>query len=103
MSGFLKSTLEARKRRECIRNLNKEDDVMNSSFSAISAATLGLVLALTIGTSQVNAYVYYPWCALYGGGESPGTPVCGFNTDQQCMAAVSGTQGFCQKNWPPSR
>ena len=76
---------------------------MNTSFVGISATTLGLLLALTIGTSPVNAYVYYPWCALYGGGDSPGTPVCGFNSDQQCMAAVSGTQGFCQKNWPPSR
>ena len=74
---------------------------MNISFAAMSATTLGLICAIAVGTSLASADVYYPWCASYGGGDSPGVPVCAYTTNQQCVAAVSGTQGFCQQNWPP--
>jgi hypothetical protein len=49
-----------------------------------------------------QAYVWYPWCALYGGRLSPGTPVRGFTSFGQCMATVSGSQGYCVQNpWTP--
>ena len=49
--------------------------------------------------SAAQAYPDYPYCAHYGGRDvAPGTPVCGFNTREQCLAAVSGTQGFCEPN-----
>jgi len=35
------------------------------------------------------------WCASYGGN---GGTNCGFYSFQQCMAAVSGTGGFCTQN-----
>ena len=55
------------------------------------------------GTPPAEAYVYYPWCARYGGGKlAPGIPICGFTTYQQCMASVQGNGGFCEQNWPPS-
>jgi hypothetical protein len=48
-----------------------------------------------------NAADYYPWCARYGGGsDGPGVPSCGFTTRAQCLAAVSGTGGYCEQNWP---
>jgi hypothetical protein len=39
----------------------------------------------------------YPWCAYYGGKEGGGTN-CGFATYEQCMAALSGNGGFCNRN-----
>jgi hypothetical protein len=53
------------------------------AFTALSLSTLG---ACAEGT----------WCARYsiqGGGNN-----CGFYSFQQCMAAVSGVGGFCQRN-----
>ncbi len=37
----------------------------------------------------------YPWCASYAGfgGEN-----CGFVTHGQCLAALSGNGGFCNRN-----
>jgi hypothetical protein len=57
---------------------------------------------------KAEAMVIYQWCAYYGGrGGSGGAANCGFVTRAQCMATVSGTQGFCDVNpwWqdpPPS-
>jgi hypothetical protein len=39
----------------------------------------------------------YPWCAHYGGMGGGGRN-CGFSTFAQCMATVSGTGGFCNRN-----
>jgi uncharacterized protein DUF3551 len=49
--------------------------------------------ALPSGAQAQN----YPWCAYYGGRGGGGTN-CGFSTLEQCMAAVSGTGGFCNRN-----
>jgi hypothetical protein len=66
-----------------------------------AAVTLTLALVPT-DTTPARADVYYPWCASYGGGDSPGVPVCSFMTQQQCLTTVQGTGGYCQQNWPPS-
>ena len=63
----------------------------------------GLSVFVLMGHAQpsmAQAYPYYPYCGYYGGrgDASPGTPVCGFNTLQQCAAAVSGSQGYCDVN-----
>jgi Protein of unknown function (DUF3551) len=50
-----------------------------------------LVLAVATPASAQN----YPWCATYGGS---GSSNCGFSTQAQCQAAVSGTGGFCNQN-----
>ena len=39
----------------------------------------------------------YPWCAHYGNSDS-GATNCGFSTQEQCRAAISGVGGFCQTN-----
>jgi len=39
----------------------------------------------------------YPWCADYGG-KMGGSSNCGFSTYEQCMAALSGNGGFCNRN-----
>jgi hypothetical protein len=39
----------------------------------------------------------YPWCAVYGG-RGGGGQNCGFSTFDQCMAALSGNGGFCNRN-----
>jgi hypothetical protein len=59
---------------------------------AIAAAVLATV---AFCTSVADAA---PWCAQYGGRGNGGTN-CGFYSFQQCMAAVSGTGGFCTQNY----
>ncbi len=44
--------------------------------------------------SAARAEVVYPWCALYANG----TENCGFTSQSQCRAAVSGVGGFCTAN-----
>jgi hypothetical protein len=57
----------------------------------VIAATLATLL---ISTGAAHAA---PWCAQYGGRGGGGTN-CGFYSFAQCMAAVSGTGGFCTRN-----
>ena len=38
----------------------------------------------------------YRWCAQYGG--KSGATNCYFVTHEQCMAALSGNGGFCNRN-----
>jgi Protein of unknown function (DUF3551) len=55
---------------------------------------LGILLGMAaIGTSAEAQN--YPWCAHYGG---IGGTNCGFTTNEQCMAAISGLGGSCMQN-----
>jgi len=38
----------------------------------------------------------YPWCAALSMGDMSYN--CGFDTEAQCRASVSGIGGFCEKN-----
>lgn len=60
-------------------------------FVAAIAVAAG---ALPSGAQAQN----YPWCAVYGGGRGGGGQNCGFSTFEQCMAALSGQGGFCNRN-----
>jgi hypothetical protein len=52
------------------------------------------LLALIAGSGSAMAEITYPWCGQYGrDGRN-----CGFWTYAQCMAAISGTGGFCITN-----
>lgn len=67
----------------------------------LSSAVAALVVsaASLIATTQPSkAQIVYPWCAHYGGGKGGGAPSCGSLTYEQCMATVSGQQGFCDRN-----
>lgn len=44
---------------------------------------------------SVSAAAAAPWCAAYRNGSNN----CGFYTYEQCMAAVSGVGGFCNRNY----
>jgi hypothetical protein len=58
-------------------------------------AVISIMFAsLSLCTNEAQAA---PWCANYGGRGGGGTN-CGFYSFQQCMAAVSGTGGFCSRN-----
>ena len=50
-----------------------------------------LVLIQTDPTLAQN----YPWCA---DGYKGGARSCGFTTFEQCLATVSGSGGFCERN-----
>jgi hypothetical protein len=58
------------------------------------------VLAFLAGSERSGAEITYPWCAQYmGGGEGAGGGRnCGFWTNEQCMATVSGIGGYCEAN-----
>ncbi len=58
----------------------------------LASSIIGLAGAATAAQAQ-----NYPWCADYGG-EMGGSSNCGFSTFEQCMAALSGMGGFCNRN-----
>jgi Protein of unknown function (DUF3551) len=56
------------------------------------------VLGVLLGTAAIGTSAEaqnYPWCARYGG---LGGTNCGFTTNEQCMAAISGMGGSCMQN-----
>ncbi len=77
------------------------------SLAAAAAAITVSSLVTFAPAQKAEAMVIYEWCAYYGGRSGGGAPSCGFTTLAQCMATVSGMQGFCDRNpwWqdPPAR
>ncbi len=95
--------------------------------STIPVLALGTIGAVMLATSPVHAREY-PWCAQYTGfvlplgrlamiepsvrsdshpvgglskqadGGGSGGRNCGFDTYEQCRAAVSGVGGYCEPN-----
>jgi Protein of unknown function (DUF3551) len=53
-----------------------------------------LIMASAIGTP---ARADGPWCAFYNG-HFGGASNCGFHTNEQCLATISGVGGWCQPN-----
>ncbi len=65
-------------------------------------ALSGLVIAAMLGLAAPAAAAGPAWCAAYRNGSTN----CGFNTYEQCMAAISGIGGFCNRNYidgPPDK
>ncbi len=60
--------------------------------TAVAAAIGGTLLAMVPAQAQE-----YPWCAQYGGGRG-GARNCGFVSYRQCMAALWGNGGYCERN-----
>jgi hypothetical protein len=56
------------------------------------------VLAPSAARAYEKPYDPYPWCAEYGGNRGDGGTNCGFLTLEQCRAAVSGVDGYCEPN-----
>jgi hypothetical protein len=58
---------------------------------------LGATLLCAIGGLSTRADAQnYPWCAVLNMGDWSSN--CGFVTEQQCRASVSGIGGFCMRN-----
>ncbi len=57
-------------------------------------ALCGLVIATAVALGAPAQAKEPAWCATYRNGGNN----CGFNTYEQCMAAVSGVGGFCNKS-----
>ena len=69
-----------------------------TGFAALTAAML-------LAGAPAQAINEYPWCAHYGA-LGMGATNCGFRTQAQCRAAISGVGGICQTNpryEPPRR
>jgi hypothetical protein len=74
---------------------------MRKSLFIVASATLALTagaLLSGVESGQAQTPTVYPWCAHYGGREGGGAPSCGSLTYAQCMATVSGQQGYCDRN-----
>ncbi len=72
---------------------------MRKILLSTAAATLAVsALSLMASVQPSAAEIVYPWCAHYGGRTGGGAPSCGSTTYAQCMATVSGTQGYCDRN-----
>jgi hypothetical protein len=59
----------------------------------------GLILLASLILSAEGAQAA-PWCAAYAGGGNGGGggSNCGFYSFEQCMAALWGNGGFCDRN-----
>ena len=69
-----------------------------TGFAALTAAML-------LAGAPAQAADEWPWCAHYGA-LGMGATNCGFATQAQCRAAISGVGGICQTNpryQPPVR
>lgn len=64
--------------------------------SKVIITTLAALAVSSLLSSAPAAAAEYPWCAQYGGRD--GGRNCGFVSYQQCMATISGTGGFCERN-----
>ena len=57
-----------------------------------------LVLSSTVlAQAPASALPYdpYPWCAVYGDSDGPGTMSCYYATRELCMQTLSGIGGVC--------
>ena len=64
-----------------------------------------LTATILLASAPAHAADEWPWCAYYGS-LGMGATNCGFATQAQCRAAISGVGGFCQTNpryRPPAR
>ena len=61
---------------------------MRRSLSALCAA-----LGLMASAQPSRAEIAYPWCA-----EVQGSNICAYTTVEQCRAAISGDNGYCNQN-----
>ena len=58
-------------------------------------ALCSMVIVATFGFAAPTAANNPPWCAAYRNG----TTNCGFYTYEQCMTAIAGNGGFCNRNY----
>jgi hypothetical protein len=73
--------------------------MMRNTFLLTGVAAVAVSVASLLGSVEPShAQTVYPWCAHYGGRDGGGAPSCGSMTYAQCMATVSGQQGYCDRN-----
>jgi hypothetical protein len=63
---------------------------------ALLILSLAFPAALLGSSGASEAVPYHPWCARYF--DRSGATVCGFDTQAQCLASVSGIGGSCMSN-----
>jgi hypothetical protein len=81
--------------------VNNEAAMTRKLLIGVAALTATMLLA----AAPAQAINEYPWCAYYGA-LGMGATNCGFSTQAQCRAAISGVGGICQTNpryVPPRR
>ena len=63
------------------------------------AGSLAVAAMTTVAApvTAARAETLYPWCAFYSGMDNQATN-CGFVTNAQCMATISGNGGICYEN-----
>jgi hypothetical protein len=71
---------------------------MRKILLSAAAATLVVSTWSFVNVEPAKAQTVYPWCAHYGGRDGGGAPSCGSMTYAQCMATISGMQGYCDRN-----
>jgi hypothetical protein len=58
---------------------------------------IATVIAGAALVQPAHAETLYPWCAFYSGMDNQATN-CGFVTNDQCRATISGNGGICYEN-----
>jgi Protein of unknown function (DUF3551) len=63
---------------------------------AIAAGLISAAVLTAASTTAASAMTKSrEWCAIYRGGSEN----CGFQSEAQCTATVSGTGGFCRMSY----
>jgi hypothetical protein len=52
-------------------------------------------LLVVAGAAHAQSAYDYPWCAVYGDSDGPGSTSCYYATREQCMQTLSGIGGTC--------
>jgi Protein of unknown function (DUF3551) len=66
------------------------------SFTMRILLFLLAIFVVTDGIDTPAEAQNYPWCAVLNVGDAAYN--CGFDTREECMAALSGIGGFCELN-----
>ena len=67
-----------------------------TTLLAIGALTIALATGLGPASKPAQARVYSaPWCAVFYG---DGNQDCSYLNQRQCLVAISGVGGQCQRN-----
>ncbi|HLH92195.1 MAG TPA: DUF3551 domain-containing protein [Xanthobacteraceae bacterium] len=54
-----------------------------------------VMLLVPCTASHAQSAYDYPWCAVYGDSDGPGSTSCYYATREQCLRTLSGIGGTC--------
>jgi hypothetical protein len=66
--------------------------------ACLAVAALALAAFAAAPAARAQSAYDYPWCAVYGDNDGPGTMSCYYATRELCMQTLSGIGGSCVRS-----